>query len=106
MSSSEPPDFKGQRIFVSKDIFIAFTGPKIEQLTSIHEMSTGYECWNLAAFKMDEFLRSVQERIPPINENVLKNYARKAAGTGSPFGIDGTGLRTLFLGLVTPRYRS
>jgi hypothetical protein len=87
---------------MSKDIFIAFTGPKIEQSTSIHEIAAGYECWNLAAFKMDEFLRSVQERIPPINENVLKNYTREAAGTGSPFGIDETDYARSSWGLLLP----
>ncbi len=49
----------------------------------------GYECWNLASFQINDFLSSVRRRIPPMNENVLKNYGREAGGANSPFGISG-----------------
>jgi hypothetical protein len=72
---------------MGKDIFIAFTGPKIEQVTAIHEISPGYECWNLAKFKLEEFLSTAQQRILPMNENVLRNY-RREPGANTPYGID------------------
>src|SRR5713226_10040069 len=87
---------------MGKDIFIAFTGPKIEQSAAIQEISPGYECWNLMAFQMDEFLSSVQKRIPPMNDNVLMNYTRGASAASSPFGIGGEDYAKCSWGLLLP----
>lgn len=72
---------------MTKDLFIAFTGPKIEQATAVHEISPGFECWDLAKFKMEEFLSAAQQRIPPMNDNVLRNYRHEPV-TNTPFGIN------------------
>ncbi len=52
----------------TKSIFIAFTGPRIQQPVGVHQISGGYECWDLEKFEFDEFLSAVQQRIPPMNE--------------------------------------
>lgn len=72
---------------MAKDLFIAFTGPKVEQAAAVYEISPGFECWDLSKFKMDEFLTVAQERIPPMNDNVLGNY-RREPDANTPFGID------------------
>jgi hypothetical protein len=87
---------------MGKDIFIAFTGPKIEQTDAILEFSPGYECWNLATSRLQEFLQSVQKRIPPMNENVLKNYRREDGTADSPFGIGFEDYAKCSWGLLLP----
>jgi hypothetical protein len=87
---------------MAKDIFIAFTGPKIEQATAIHQVSPGYECWDLAKFQIDELLRFVQQRISPMNENVQKNYKREAGSSNTPFGIDSEDYAKCSWGLLLP----
>lgn len=64
----------------SNSIFIALTGPGIEQTESVCKIADGYECWNLKKFDLDGFTASIQKRIPPANEAVLGNY-KLAAGT-------------------------
>src|SRR6266481_3289583 len=71
----------------TKSIFIAFTGPRIQQPVGVHQISGGYECWDLEKFEFDEFLSAVQQRIPPMNENVLRNYKRDASAGNTPYGI-------------------
>jgi hypothetical protein len=56
----------------AKSIFIAFTGPKIQQ------------------------------RIPPMNENVLKNYKRGATAGDTPFGISSEDYARCSWGLLLP----
>lgn len=56
-----------------KNIFIAFTGPKIKQRKKI-VIETGFECWNLEKFSIDEFVNEIKIVIPPVNNNVLRNY--------------------------------
>ncbi len=53
----------------------------------------GYECWNLASVQMNDFLSSVRRRIPPMNENVLKNYGREAGGANRATWHQWRGLR-------------
>lgn len=64
---------------------IAFIGRDIKQASRIVEVGEGFECWDLRQFKFEEFAALVQEKIPPVNENVLKNYV--APADGSQFGI-------------------
>lgn len=59
---------------MSKAVFLAFTGPEIEQATNIVEIADRYECWNLKKFTLDEFVTELKIKIPPINNNVLRNY--------------------------------
>jgi hypothetical protein len=70
----------------SKKIFIGFTGRSIEQSQQIYKIGkSGYECWNLREFIIDEFIRTLKKKIPPINKNVINNY--KADKKNSFFGI-------------------
>ena len=71
----------------TKSIFIAFTGPKIEQTDAVYKMADGYECWNLAKFDLDVFVSAIQGPIPPVNENVLKNYKREPGEPDDSYGI-------------------
>src|SRR5690349_606722 len=56
-------------------IFIAFAGPAIKQRYKIAKIDSGYECWNLKKFSLTDFVEALKQRIPPVNENVLNNYA-------------------------------
>jgi hypothetical protein len=84
-----------------KDIFIAFTGPKMDQFAERYEISPGYECWNLAKFRLEEFLQAAQQRIPPMNDNVLRNY-RRNPGENTPFGIGFEDYAKCSWGLLLP----
>lgn len=59
----------------SKSIFIAFIGSGIDQGEGISNIADGYECWNLKKFDLDGFISAIQNRIPPINTNVLMSPA-------------------------------
>ena len=54
----------------SKFIFIAFTGPDIDQQDAICQIEDGYECWNLKKYNLDSFIAAIQARIPPVNDAV------------------------------------
>jgi len=56
-------------------IFLGFIGPAIEQEEKVFDIKEGYECWNLKKFTYEEFIEAVKEKIPPVNKNVLRNYA-------------------------------
>jgi len=58
----------------AKKIFIALAGPKIKQDDKVYKIAEGYECWNLKKFKFDDFILAIKRQIPPVNDNVLKNY--------------------------------
>lgn len=58
----------------TKAIFIGFLGPAIEQEYKIHEIAEGYELWDLKKFTFDEFVQALKEKIPPVNDKVLRNY--------------------------------
>lgn len=64
---------------------IAFLGRDIKQASRAVEIGEGFECWDLRQFTFEGFVALVQEKIPPVNRNVLKNYV--APVDGSQFGI-------------------
>jgi hypothetical protein len=74
----------------SKSIFLAFTGPAINQAAPALEISPGYECWNLKGFTIDAFIAALQVKIPPLNDNVLRNYRAPDFDTAPDFGIQQT----------------
>jgi len=86
---------------VSNQVFIAFTGPRIEQEVPTRQIALGYECWNLAKFKFDDFVSAIQSRIPPINENVQKNYKIEDAGLDR-FGLSAEQYGKCSWGLLLP----
>lgn len=85
-----------------KSIFIAFTGPEIEQESSSHQMAPGYECWYLNKLKFAEFLLVVKDRIPPVNQNVLNNYERKPGKRTEALGINDEEYTKASWGLLLP----
>lgn len=58
----------------SHPILIGFVGPTIEQAEKIFSIGEGYECWDLKKFSYVEFIKAIKEKIPPINDNILRNY--------------------------------
>ena len=60
----------------TKNIFIAFTGPKIKQQKVFH-IDSNFECWNLDKFSIDEFIEKIKGVISPVNNNALRNYKKK-----------------------------
>lgn len=58
----------------TKTIFFAFTGKAIEQPEKIFVIGSGYECWDLKKFTLDEFCEEIKKRISPANEKALHNY--------------------------------
>jgi len=81
-------------------IFIAFTGPKIKQ-QKIFRIETGFECWNLGKFSIDEFVNKIKSVIPPINKNVLRNYKKDSADKNI-FGITEAEFKKCSWGLLLP----
>jgi len=71
----------------AKNIFFAFTGPKVIQESGAHQIAPDYECWNLAKFSLEGFISAIRGRIPPINTNVLRNYERKPGDADDSFGL-------------------
>jgi len=60
-----------------KYIFIGFYGwpePPMNQDEKVYTIDEHFECWNLRKFSASEFIDAVKIKIPPINENVLRNY--------------------------------
>src|SRR3989338_10532592 len=58
----------------NQTIFLGFLGPAIEQEQAVFEIAEGYECWDLKKFTFDEFIDLLKNKIPPVNDNVLRNY--------------------------------
>ena len=69
----------------TKTIFLAFTGNPITQKDKVLAIKDGYECWDLKQFTLDEFVEKIQQKIPPINDTVKRNY--KLAESRDLFGI-------------------
>jgi len=84
-----------------KEILIGFTGPKIPQEEVVRQIAVGYECWNLGKLKCGEFISAAQDRIPPMNANVGRNYRAERAAD-SPFGIDDETYQRCSWGLLLP----
>lgn len=53
---------------------IAFIGPEIEQEEKVLAIKDDYEIWNLKKFTLDELIEALKLKIPPVNDNVLRNY--------------------------------
>ena len=85
-----------------KSLFIAFTGPKIEQADAVCRIADGYECWNLSMLDCDGFIDAIQNRIPPVNTNVLNCYRRDPTGLREPFGISDEQYHSSSWGLLLP----
>jgi|SRR3989338_2210031 len=85
----------------SKTMFFAFTGKPIEQAQKMLPILDGYECWDLKQFSFDEFIEEVKKRIPPVNNNVLRNY-RAEGNTRNIFGLDDTHYEKASWGLLIP----
>jgi len=83
-----------------KKIFIAFTGQKIKQ-QKVFSIESGFECWNLEKFSIDEFVDKIKMVIPPINNNVLRNY-KKDSDDKDIFGITEAEFKKCSWGLLLP----
>lgn len=83
-------------------LFIAFTGPQIDQPDAISKIAEGYECWNLNRFDLDNFIGEIQRRIPPVNKNVQLLYRFDAAQPRDPFGIGDEHFAVSSWGLLLP----
>src|SRR6266404_596843 len=84
-----------------KIIFLAFTGQSIDQPQPVFEIQDGYECWDLKKFTLDEFIRALKNKIPPINDNVLRHYKTEDA-TGDIYGITEKQYQECSWGLLIP----
>jgi hypothetical protein len=85
-----------------KSIFIAFTGPDYGQPEGVIEISPGYECWNLKKFTVDSFVSALTGRIPPLNDNVLRNYRAPDSEPTPDFGIRQSDYEHCSWGLLLP----
>lgn len=61
-------------MYRTKAMFFAFIGETIEQQDKILKIHNDYECWNLRKFSFNEFIEELKRKIPPVNNNVLRNY--------------------------------
>lgn len=84
-----------------KKIFIAFTGPKIDQRTKIFRIAENFECWNLNKFTLGDFVKSIKKEIPPRNKNVLNNY-KLPKKSRSPWGLKDDHFKDCSWGLLLP----
>jgi len=84
---------------MKEQIFIALTGPAINQNSKVYKIAEGYECWNLKKFEFDDFIHAIKKQIPPINKNVLKNYK---VDTSSQFGATREEFSKCSWGLLLP----
>ncbi len=82
-------------------IFIAFTGPPVNQPDPIYKMADGFECWNLKQFEFDHFIAAIKSRITPIGQNVLGNYKR-GPDANAAFGITEAEYTRSSWGVVLP----
>ena len=69
----------------SKSIFIAFTGPEIDQTEPVCKVEDGYECWNVKKFHLDGFIAAMQGCIPPVNDDVAQRNYKHESGTPQDF---------------------
>lgn len=85
-----------------KYIFIGFYGwpePAMNQDEKIYTIDEHFECWNLRKFSASEFIDVIKLKIPPINENVLRNYLNDGTGQN---GISDEQYKTCLWGLLIP----
>lgn len=86
----------------NQSIFLAFVGPAIPQKEQVKVILDDYELWNLKKFSFDEFIEALKGKIPPVNDNVLKNY--KSEETRHPFGITQKHFEQCSWGLFLPEH--
>jgi hypothetical protein len=89
----------------NKTTLMAFAGPEIEQDEKIYEISSGYECWNLKKFNFDEFIEALKKKIPPVNNNVIRNY-KLANNTTDIYGLTEDQFKDCSWALFIPDYIS
>jgi hypothetical protein len=46
----------------------------MRQDEKIYSIDEHFECWNLRKFSASEFIDAIKLKIPPVNDNVLRNY--------------------------------
>jgi hypothetical protein len=86
-----------------KTTFIAFAGQSIKQSQPVFEIQDGYECWDLKKFTIDEFVDALKKKMPPINNNVLRNYKVSAEEVkGDIYGITEKHYQDCSWGLLIP----
>jgi hypothetical protein len=85
----------------TKVMFFAFTGKAIDQTEKILEIQDGYECWDLKKFTLDEFVEELKKKIPPVNNNVLRNYKIELE-TQDPYGLTEKRFKQCSWGLLIP----
>ena len=70
----------------SRTLFLAFSGRPVEDDEEVVEIKDGYEFWNLKKFTCDGFIDALKNKVPPVNDNVTRNY-KISAETREPYGI-------------------
>jgi len=85
----------------SKSIFLAFAGSDVsKEPDAVTEIGDGYECWNLTKFTRASFVAALKEKIPPINNNVLRNY--EVEDGSDRYGITEEKFKKCSWGLLIP----
>ena len=85
-----------------KYIFIGFYGwpePPMNQDEKIYTIDEHFECWNLRKFSANEFIDAIKTKIPPFNENVLRNYLNDGSDRS---GISDEQYQTCLWGILVP----
>ncbi len=82
-----------------KKIFIAFSGPKINQEEKIIEFSDNYQCWNLNLFKYDEYIATTMAVVEPLNDNIVRQYENP---DNTPFNFTQVRFDNASWGLMIP----
>lgn len=82
-------------------LFFAFPGQSIAQNDAVVPIREGFQCWNLKRFERDNFIEALKAAIPPVNDNVLHNYA--ASEPGNQFGVSDTEFQACSWGLLIPQ---
>jgi len=85
----------------SNKMFFAFTGKSIEQKHRILQIEDGFECWDLKQFTIDDCIEVLQDKIPPVNKNVISNY-KTTKLFGELFGITEKYFEKASWGLLVP----
>ena len=83
-------------------IFLGFYGweePEMNQDKEIFTIDEGFECWNLKKYSTEEFIEKIKTKIPPVNDNVLKNYLSDESSTE---GISDEKYKKCLWGLLLP----
>jgi hypothetical protein len=85
-----------------KYIFIGFIGweePPMDQESNTFLVAENFELWNLRKFSLEDFVAEIKSKIPPVNNNVLRNYLND--GTEN-YGINEEQYKKSLWGLLVP----